>query len=210
MHYFVAAILALTLMAPDQALAGDKTCGKYKYEVIGSEEKLKGAKGIEIREFFNYSCGHCYQVLTAVETLHKKYKDKLLHKKYPIYWGEQTPYPSRAYYITDELGLEKDFTRQLFDTNFKLNINIFQPKVIRFLAMDLGIEKEMQKGMESKAIQAKVENSLLLAKKYGANETPTVIVNDVLRFKPSLFDGSVEKMTECLDLTFDNILSYNK
>ena len=210
MPYIVVILLALILSLPVQALAGDKTCGKYKYEVIGSEEKLKGAKGIEIREFFNYSCGHCYRFLTAVETLHKKYKDKLLHKKYPIYWGEQTPYPSRAYFITDELGLEKDFTQQLFDTNFKLNINIFQPKVIRFLAMDLGIEKEMQKGMESKAIQAKVENSLLLAKKYGANETPTVIVNDVLRFKPSLFDGSVEKMTECLDLTFDNILSYNK
>ncbi len=210
MPYIVVILLALILSLPVQALAGDKTCGKYKYEVIGSEEKLKGAKGIEIREFFNYSCGHCYRFLTVVETLHKKYKDKLLHKKYPIYWGEQTPYPSRAYYITDELGLEKDFTRQLFDTNFKLNINIFQPKVIRFLAMDLGIEKEMQKGMESKAIQAKVENSLLLAKKYGADETPTVIVNDVLRFKPSLFDGSVDKMTECLDLTFDNILSYNK
>ena len=92
-------------------------------------------------------------LLHAIPTrlFHKKYKDKLLHKKFPIYWGNQTPYPARAYYISDELGLEEKFTQELFDTNFKLNINIFRPRVINLLAEDYGIQEEMETGMQSKS-----------------------------------------------------------
>ena len=70
----------------------------------------------------------------------------------------------------------------MFDTNFKLNINIFQPKVIRFLAKEYKIEKEMTAGMQSTAISAKTNESLALAKKFKANETPTIIINNVPSF----------------------------
>jgi thiol:disulfide interchange protein DsbA len=203
-------VLLLTILIgfPSQtALAGDKIRGKY--EVIGSLDKLKGAKQVEMLEFFNYSCGHCYHFLTAVKKLHNKYKDKLFHKKYPIYWGEQTTFPAKAYYITDELGIEEKFTQELFDTNFKLHINIFQPRVIQRLSMHYKIEDEMRAGMKSKAIEDKLNKSLALAKKYNANETPTLILNGVLKVAPSLSGGDVDKMTENLDLIIEDILSYN-
>ncbi len=203
-------VLLLTILIgfPSQAaLAGDKIRGKY--EVIGSLDKLKGAKQVEMLEFFNFSCGHCYLFLTAVKKLHNKYKDKLFHKKYPIYWGEQTTFPAKAYYITDELGIEEKFTQELFDTNFKLHINIFQPRVVQRLSMHYKIEDEMRAGMKSKAIEDKLNKSLALAKKYNANETPTLILNGVLKVTPSLSGGDVDKMTENLDLIIEDILSYN-
>ena len=198
MKYIFVFLLALTFMIPGSVLAGDKIRGQY--EVIGDLEKLKGAKSIELKEFFNYSCGHCYRFLETSKGLRTKYKDKLHHKKFPIYWGNQTPYPSMAFYITDGLGLEEKFTQELFDTNFKLNINIFQTRVIKFLAKDHGIEKEMESGMQSAKIKAKVQNCLDLAKKYNANETPTLIINDVLKVTPSLSKGDVDAMTKNLDL----------
>ncbi len=121
---------------------------KGKYQLIGKADGLKGARQIEMMEFFNYSCGHCYRFLETSKRLHKKFKGKLLHKKSPIYWGNQNPYPAMAYYISDEQGVEKKFTQELFDTNFKLQINIFQPRVIKLLARDHGIEKEMTAGMQ--------------------------------------------------------------
>jgi len=202
-----AVILAIIVFSSGPAFAGDKIRGKYK--VIGPLHKLKGAKHIDIMEFYNYSCGHCYRFLTTVKDLHAKYKDKLHHKKYPIYWGQQTPYPAMAFYIADNLGVEEKFTQELFDTNFKLQINIFQPRVIRLLAEDFGIQKEMSEGMQSEAIKAKVRESLEMAKKYGANETPTIIINKVLKVQPSMSKGSVDEMTKNLDLIFGDILSYN-
>jgi len=200
-------LLASCSTIPNFALAEDKIKGKY--EVIGSIEKLKGAKQVEMTEFFNYSCGHCYRFLETSKKLHAKFKDKLHHKKYPIYWGQQTALPAKAFYITDELGLEEKFTQELFDTNFKLQINIFQPRIIQRLSQHYKIEQEIRDGMKSPVIEAKVNESLALANKYNANETPTIILNKVLKITPSISGGTTEMMTENLELIIGDILGYN-
>ena len=204
MKQVAATLLALFFLPLSTVLADEVIRGKY--EVIGDINKLKGVKTIKMLEFFNYSCGHCYKFLETSKKLRAKFKDKLHHKKYPIYWGNQTPYPAKAFYIADELGLEEEFTQELFDTNFKLNINIFQPKVIRFLAKEYKIEKEMTAGMQSTAISAKTNESLALAKKFKANETPTIIINNVLKVAPSMSKGNVEEMTTNLEVIFKDIL----
>jgi len=204
MKHVIAILLALFFLPSNMVLADEVIRGKY--EVIGDINKLKGVKTITMLEFFNYSCGHCYKFLETSKKLRAKFKDKLHHKKYPIYWGNQTPYPAKAFYIADELGLEEEFTQELFDTNFKLNINIFQPKVIKFLAKEYKIEKEMTAGMQSTAISAKTNESLALAKKYKATETPTIIINDVLKVAPSITKGNVEEMTTNLEVIFKDIL----
>jgi len=197
-------LLALSFLFPGLISAEEKIRGKY--EVIGDISKLKGIKTIKMVEFFNYSCGHCYRFLETSKKLRAKFKDKLHHKKYPIYWGNQTAYPSMAFYIADDIGLEEEFTQELFDTNFKLNINIFQPKVIRFLAKEFKIEKEMKDGMQSPGIKSKADRALELAKKYKANETPTLIINDILKVTPSISKGNVDEMTANLEIIFKDIL----
>jgi protein dithiol oxidoreductase (disulfide-forming) len=204
MKQAAAILLAFIFLFPGTVAADEKIRGKY--EVIGDINKLKGAKTIKMLEFFNYSCGHCYRFLETSKKLHAKFKDKLHHKKYPIYWGNQTAYPAMAFYIADDLGMEEEFTQELFDTSFKLAIDIFQPKVIRFLAKEFKIEKEMKEGMQSDAIKAKTDESLALAKKYKANETPTIIINDVLKVAPSISKGNVDDMTANLEIIFEDIL----
>ena len=180
---------------------------KGKYQLVGKADGLKGSRQIEMIEFFNFSCGHCYKFLETSKQLHKKYKGKLLHKKSPIYWGQQNPYPAMAFYISDEQGVEKKFTQELFDTNFQLQINIFQPRVIKLLAKDQGIEKEMMEGMQSSTIKDKVQKSLALWEHYQGSETPTVIINETLKVTPIISGGSVELMTKNLEVIFDSILT---
>jgi protein dithiol oxidoreductase (disulfide-forming) len=202
-----AVLLVLFFLLPVGVQADEKIRGKY--EVIGDINKLKNVKTIEMTEFFNYSCGHCYRFLETSKRLHKKFKDKLHHKKSPIYWGNQTAYPSMAFYIADELGVEEEFTQELFDTNFKLGVNIFQPKVIKFLAQEFKISKEMTEGMQSASIKAKTDQSLELAKQFKANETPTIIINGVLKVAPSMTHGSTEEMTDNLETIIEDILKKN-
>ena len=204
MKQVAAILLAFIFLFPGTVVAEKKIRGKY--EVIGDIKKLKGVKTIKMLEFFNYSCGHCYRFLETSKKLRAKFKDKLHHKKYPIYWGNQTAYPSMAFYIADSLGIEEEFTQELFDTSFKLSIDIFQPKVIRFLAKEYKVGKEMKEGMQSDLIKAKTDESLALAKKYKANETPTIIINDVLKVAPSISGGNVDEMTANLEIIFNDIL----
>jgi len=204
MKHAAAILMSFIFLFPGTVVADEKIRGKY--EVIGDITKLKGAKTIKMLEFFNYSCGHCYRFLETSKKLRAKFKDKLHHKKYPIYWGNQTAYPAMAFYIADSIGIEEEFTQELFDTSFKLSIDVFQPKVIRFLAKEFKIEKEMKEGMQSDAIKAKTDESLALAKKYKANETPTIIINDVLKVAPSISKGNVDDMTANLEIIFEDIL----
>ena len=207
MRKLSAVLLTLLFLLPVGVQADEKIRGKY--EVIGDISRLKNVKTIEMIEFFNYSCGHCYRFLETSKRLHAKFKDKLHHKKSPIYWGNQTAYPSMAFYIADELGVEEEFTQELFDTNFKLGVNIFQPKVIKFLAREFKISKEMTEGMQSASIKAKTDQSLELAKQFKANETPTIIINGILKVAPSMTHGSTEEMTDNLEKIFDDILNKN-
>ena len=200
-------LLTVFLFLPAWAQADEKIRGTY--EVVGDINKLKNINTIEMAEFFNYSCGHCYRFLETSKRLRSKFKDKLHHKKFPIYWGNQTAYPAMAFYIADELGVEEEFTQELFDTGFKLGVDIFQPKVIRFLARDFEIGKEMTEGMQSASIKKKTDRSLELAKQFKANETPTIIINDILKVAPSMSNGSVDEMTDNLELIFSDILKNN-
>lgn len=200
-------LLAVFLFLPAWAQADGKIRGKY--EVIGDISKLKNVKTIEMSEFFNFSCGHCYRFLETSKRLHTKFKDKLLHKKFPIYWGNQTAFPAMAFYIADELGIEEEFTKELFDTSFKLGVDIFQPKVIKFLARDFKVGKEMAEGMQSASIKSKTDRSLEMAQEYKANETPTIIINGTLKVAPSMTNGSTEEMTDNLELIFTDILKNN-
>ena len=68
-------LLAGCLTLTSFAFAADKIQGKY--EVIGSIEKLKGVKQVEMTEFFNYSCGHCYRFLETSKKLRAKYRNTL-------------------------------------------------------------------------------------------------------------------------------------
>ena len=64
----------------------------------------------------------------------------------------------------------------------------------------------MMEGMQSSAISAKTNKSLELAKKYKANETPTIIINDVLKVAPRITKGNVDDMTANLEVIFNDIL----
>ena len=216
MKYATALMVACMLLIPSSGFTQEGQAPKVildkvpgiegKYQLVGKADGLKGARQIEMLEFFNYSCGHCYHFLKSSQRLHKKFKGKLLHKKSPIYWGKQNPYPAMAFYISDEQGVEEKFTQELFNTNFELQINIFQPRVIKLLARDYGIEKEMMEGMKSASIKTKVQQSLALWEKYQGEETPTVIINKTLRVSPRISGGSIDKMTDNLEVIFNSIL----
>ena len=63
--------------------------------------------------------------------------------------------------------------------------------------------------MQSASIKTKTDRSLEMAQQFKANETPTIIINDILKVAPSMSNGSVEEMTDNLELIFTDILKNN-
>ena len=190
------------LFVPINSSSSEKLPGKY--ELIGDINKAFGKNQVTMVEFFNFSCGHCYRFLTTSKPLLAKFGKKLVHKKIPIYWGKQTPYPAIAFYLAEKDGKTEEIVQSIFDANFLGGAQIFDPRVVNFIISDSGITKDVRKQDD---MQQKVFGGLNLAKQLAVNATPTIILNDVIKITPKITDGNVDKMTENLDLIISKLLS---
>lgn len=201
MKRFLVILFVVFLFFPLRSFGSEKLPGKYK--LIGDINKAFGREHVTLTEFFNFSCGHCYKFLSASRTLSKKYGNRLIHKKVPIYWGKQSPFPAIAFYLAQARGSEMEITQSLFDAIFLGGAKIFDPRVVNFILSDLGINVDIRFQND---LQSKVQEGMDLAEKFSAHETPTVIINEVIKVMPSLYEGSIAKMTENLDLIINKLL----
>lgn len=199
-------ITIFLLFAANSASGTAKISGKY--ELVGNIDSLRNVKKVELVEFFNFSCGHCYRFLTASKRLETKYNDKLVHKSVPIFWGKQTPYPSMAYLIAKDNGKAEFAKKEIFNARFKMDIDVFDFRMISFIASSIGIGEEFEKGSRNINVKRRIEDIQRQANKYTVNETPTVILNGVIKVTPSTSGGDVDKMTDNLDRIIGDILNY--
>lgn len=201
MKRFLVVLFVAFLFFPLRSFGSEKLPGKY--ELIGDIDKAFGREQVTLTEFFNFSCGHCYKFLSSSRILHKKYGNRLIHKKVPIYWGKQSPFPAIAFYLAQIRGSEAKITQSIFDANFLGGAQIFDPRVVNFILSDLGINVDIRSQND---LRPKVQEGMSLAEKFSTNETPTVIINEVIKVVPSLYEGSIAKMTENLDLIINKLL----
>jgi len=175
-----------------------------KYELLGDINKAFGKDRVTVLEFFNFSCGHCYKFLTYSKNLERKYGNKLAYVKIPIFWGRQTEFPAIAFYLAQSKGIAEEVTKNIFDANFEGGAQIFDPRVVNFIISESGIAEDVR---NQNNLIPKVRQGMVLASKYKASETPTIIINDVIKVTPRIAGGDVEKMTENLDLIISKLLS---
>jgi thiol:disulfide interchange protein DsbA len=195
-------IVLILMLFPYQSFGAEKLSGKY--ELIGDINKAFGKDQVTMVEFFNFSCGHCYKFLKSSEALSKKYGDKIIHKKVPIFWGKQTPYPAIAFYLAKEKGNVEELTKAMFDSHFKNGAPIFDPQVVNMIISEIGMPVDIRR---QEYLFSKVQDGISLARKNSANETPTVVLNGVIKVTPTITGGNVQKMTENLDVIIQDLLS---
>lgn len=174
------------------------------YEIIGDINKAFGKDHVTMIEFFNFSCRHCYNFLATSKTLQKKYGKKLVHKKIPIFWGKQTLFPAIAFYLARKKGMDEEVTQALFDANFLGGAKIFDPRVVNFIISETGITEDVRNLND---LHSEVKEGMDLAARYEARETPTIILNGVVKVTPRIAKGDINKMTENLDLIISKLLS---
>ena len=175
-----------------------------KYELLGDINKAFGKDRVTVLEFFNFSCGHCYKFLTYSKNLERKYGNKLAYVKIPIFWGRQTQFPAIAFYLAQSKGMAEEVTKNIFNANFEGGAQIFDPRVVNFIISESGMAEDVR---NQNNLIPKVRQGMVLASKYKASETPTIIINDVIKVTPRIAGGDVEKMTKNLDLIISKLLS---
>ncbi len=145
---------------------------------------------VTLVEFFDYHCGYCRRVVTAVRALSEQDDNlRIVFKDFPIL-GDDSVRAARAALAADRQGLYMPFHFALMaSTDFSME-GLMQT------AAEVGLDTEqLAKDMKSPEIKAEIDANYALARELGIEGTPAFVVGE------QLIPGAVsqERLTALID-----------
>ena len=132
----------------------------------------KGTQSLVV--FLDPYCGYCKKMHGELDTLLKTNKNvKVVFKDLPI-MGQGSLMAVKAMLAAKEQGKYDQLQAAIFSSDKHLT-----KKQILKIASSLGIDvKKLEEDMKSKALQARIDQGLELAKALGIDKTPTLIIGE--------------------------------
>lgn len=196
-----ASVLVVMLLVPlaNGSYAQGLESGTH-YDPITPPVPHSGNKGTVI-EVFNFKCGHCYKLHPHMDRWTQANKGKYNIKSLPIFWGNQTDMPIRAYYAAEFLGKGPEMKDGIFKAQFENSTNIESVDELGFLAEEVGLDPEKFKSyLTSFGVGAKVAQAKSQQRSFAVHSTPTLVVNGRYRVSfGSHAHGDPEKLFQIVE-----------
>ena len=130
-----------------------------------------------IIEFFSFGCYHCYKFEKEIQSWDNKYQRAL--KKVPVSFGrKEWEKLARLYLVLDHVSLSKQTTKKVFS---EIHENGNRDIDLNDLIVRLGLNEEEESTiirlLNSRIIDAKVEEAEEIAKKYKVAGVPAVLID---------------------------------
>jgi thiol:disulfide interchange protein DsbA len=169
-----------------------------KPHIVGVYTELAGrdfhfdGKTVEIIEFLSFYCGHCYHLEKSVPVIKGNFPKKITWRVIPIYWGQGSPKPGEAYLIAEEEGKGPQMKAALFKAIFVDKRDIGNIAVLEDLGMKVGLGFDFSRRLRAGEKADEAKKALEMARSYGIQETPTLIIAGNLKVTPGLLNNDVE------------------
>lgn len=151
-----------------------------------------------VEEFLNFSCPHCNKFREVAKPVFEKYGKRVKLVRIPILFRGQDDAPLRLFYIGQAKGLEDRLDEALFSASFKSNVNVFDPRVVSYLARSEGIKPAYDRDSGADWVTSRIANGQARADAYGVEATPTLVLQGALRLVPETtmeeFVGNFDRM----------------
>ena len=149
---------------------------------------------VTVVEFFDYNCGFCRRAMPELlKLVDNDEKVKVVFKELPIF-GQESEDAAKGALASAKQGKYFEMHQKLFGEPGKAN----KEKVLR-IANEIGLDiPQLERDMESRDIQASLDEARKLAQKLGIRGTPFYFIGDrIIGGAPEdLYDQLVEKVTE--------------
>ncbi len=183
------------------AFAKGSVKGTFKVIPPGTVPAAHSAKSITVYEIASFACPHCYKFNTILPTIKKKYGTKVTFKFYPILWNGENP--ARLFYLAQIKkgnAVAEQVKNEIFSYYHEkgLGQQTYQISVLKYIAKAHGLEKNLEKELQSAPVDAKIKETKAVSKQYKIRGTPSFIINGVL-----LVEGDDKPN---LEMIFDTLL----
>ncbi len=181
--------------------------------IIGAYDRVPGqsftyeGKQIEIVEFLSFYCGHCYNFERSIPIIKGNFPKKIKWKTLPIFWGKGSPKPGEAYLIAVDEGKGEQMKKALFEAVFIEKQDIGKIEILESIGIKVGLGFDFSKKLrgDEKAVAAR--EAVDLARSYGINETPSLVIAGNIRTSPGKVNGNVDLMRDNTILILKSIFN---
>ncbi len=167
------------------------------FRVVQPPHPVDGAK-IEVLEFFQYGCPHCYSFSPDLESWRKKQTD-IDYKRVHINWNNETLPHTKLYYTLEQMGRIADVHDKVFAAIHTNKKKLLDTNEIADLMAANGIDrKKWLDSFNSFSVATSANRATQTWRAYRIDGTPAVAVDGKFITAPSMV-GSREATLTVMD-----------
>ena len=188
------AAIALAPALPRLASAQSPVAGTEYREVKPTVTTDSGSK-VEVLEFFQYSCPHCFSFAPAINDWSKKVPADVAFKRVSINWDNSTVNHTKTYYALEQLGKVDDVHAKFFSAIHTNRRRLLDPNEIADFMAGNGIDKQKWlDAFNSFTVNTRVGKAAQLWRAYKIDGTPAIGIDGKFVTAPSMAKGQKESL----------------
>jgi thiol:disulfide interchange protein DsbA len=169
------------------------------YETIDPPQPTEDSTKVEVIEFFWYGCPHCYKFEPILQKWRKTSPEYVSYISQPTAFNSMWAKHARAYYIAEALGVIDKMHEDFFNAIQIDKKRLDKQDVLADFFVAHGVsKKDFNDTYSSFLVEVKTKQAESIAKRYGVNGVPAIVVNGKYRVS-STTAKSHENMITVMD-----------
>lgn len=170
------------------------------YQLVQPAQPTGDSEKVEVIEMFWYGCPHCHRFQAHIDRWLKSKPANVDYIRLPVILRENWALHARAFFAAQALGVLDQIHKPLFEAihNEKRRLNT-EKKLMEFFAEHGVSNDDFRKVFASFAVDSKVRRAHQLARKYGIQGTPSVVVNGKYRIDTGMAKQGFRGMIKTID-----------
>ena len=205
------AMLTILGLALASAVAAKPLLDK-EYKLIDPPQPQPATvKGVEVLEFFNYACPHCYEFEPNLKTWLKNKPKNAEFRYVPAVFNENMIPLAKIYYTLEEMGLLEKLHEKVYYAIHEQKLNLIDRAILLKWTGEQGVDtKKFEATLDSFSVNNKVQRATQMTRNYHIPGTPYLIIGGRYLTGPSMSlraDGNVDHnrlmqvLNELIDLS---------
>jgi thiol:disulfide interchange protein DsbA len=153
-------------------------------------------KGVEVLEFFNYACPHCYEFEPHLKTWLKNKPKNVEFRYVPAVFNERMIPLGKIYYTLEEMGLLDKLHEKVYSAIHQQQLNLTDRDILLKWMGEQGVDtKKFEATFDSFSVNNKVQRAAQMTRNYHIPGTPYLIIGGRYMTGPSMSvgaDGNVD------------------
>ena len=194
-HTMLAALTILGIVLAASVAAKPVADKEYKL-VDPPQTQPATVKGVEVLEFFNYACSHCYEFEPHLKIWLKNKPKNVEFRYVPAVFNERMIPLAKIYYALEEMALLEKLHDKVYFAIHQQQLNLTDRAILlKWLGEQAVDTKKFEAVFDSFSVNNKVQRASLMTRNYHIPGTPYVIIGGRYLTGPSMSvsaDGAVD------------------